>query len=299
MTIPLFTNVPNSNDPVNFAAYMDALLAGLNPWATAANALAAAMTAVAAGGAVSLQFTFDTATADADPTAGKLRLNQATQNTSTIIRTDLVGSDGSTYTDVLALFDDSTSTNKGYLKLLKADDATKWLLFAVASVATPGGYKNITATCVAYSTANPFANGDALLLDFTPTGDAGTPGATGAAGPSAVLVAKGNSGTSTQTYDYSAGGIQTSTATGNHTLATSNWPTTGNLGILLIRLTNGGAYTLTMPTINWIKPDGTTTTSFSTYMASLPGRSALQSSGTDQILWWSSDAGSTIYGKLV
>ena len=52
-------------------------------------------------------------------------------------------------------------------------------------------------------------------------------------------VAKGNSGTSTQTYDYTAGSVQTSTATGNHTLATSNWPPTGNLGVILILLTNG------------------------------------------------------------
>lgn len=114
-----------------------------------------------------------------------------------------------------------------------------------------------------------------------------------------TVVAKGNSGTSTQTYDYSAGSVQTSTATGNHTLATSNWPPTGNLGVLLVLLTNGGAYTLTMPTINWIQPSGVVTTSFSTYLASLSGRPALQSSGTDQILWWTSDAGTTIYGKLV
>ena len=73
-------------------------------------------------------------------------------------------------------------------------------------------------------------------------------------------VAKGNSGTSTQTYDYTAGSVQTSTATGNHTLATSNWPPTGNLGVILILLTNGGAYTLTMPTINWIQPSGVVTT---------------------------------------
>ncbi len=112
-------------------------------------------------------------------------------------------------------------------------------------------------------------------------------------------VAKGNSGTSTQTYDYTAGSVQTSTATGNHTLATSNWPPTGNLGVILILLTNGGAYTLTMPTLNWSQPSGVVTTSFSTYLASLTGRSALQPSGTDQILWWSLAAGTTIYGKLV
>lgn len=114
-----------------------------------------------------------------------------------------------------------------------------------------------------------------------------------------TVVDKGNSSTSTQTYDYTAGSVQTSTATGNHTIATSNWPPTGNLGQILIQLTNGGAYTLTWPTVSWIKPDGTTTTSISTYLAANTGRTALQTSGMDQILLWSRDAGTTIYGKLV
>ena len=118
-------------------------------------------------------------------------------------------------------------------------------------------------------------------------------------GESVTTVAKGNSGTSTQTYDYSAGTLQTSTATGNHTIAFSNWPTSGNLGVLQIILTNGGAYTLTWPTINWIKPDGTLTTSISTYLSSLTGRSALQTSGTDQFIFWTIDAGTTVYGKIV
>lgn len=114
-----------------------------------------------------------------------------------------------------------------------------------------------------------------------------------------TVVDKGNSSTTTQTYDYTAGSVQTSTATGNHTIATSNWPPTGNLGELLIILTNGGAYTLTWPTISWIKPDGTTTTSIATYLAANTGRTALQTSGVDQILLWSRDAGTTIYGKLI
>ena len=114
-----------------------------------------------------------------------------------------------------------------------------------------------------------------------------------------TVVNKGNSGTSTQTYDYTAGSVQTSTATGNHTIATSNWPPTGNLGNILIVLTNGGAYTLTWPTISWLQPNGTTTTSISTYLAANTGRTALQTSGVDQILLWSQDAGTTIYGKLV
>lgn len=114
-----------------------------------------------------------------------------------------------------------------------------------------------------------------------------------------TVLDKGNSGTTTQTFDYTAGSVQTWTATGNHTIATSNWPPTGNLGELLLIGTNLGAFTLTWPTINWLKPDGTTTTSLATYLAANTGRTALQSSGVDQILLWSRDGGTTIYGKLV
>lgn len=110
---------------------------------------------------------------------------------------------------------------------------------------------------------------------------------------------KGNSSTTTQTFNYTAGSHQKVTATGNHTIATSNWPPTGNLGEILIEYVNGGAYALTWPTINWLLSNGSTTTSFATYMADNPGRSTLQSSGTDFIVLWSRDAGTTIYGKLI
>ena len=177
MPITQLVNLPNSvTRQPTFAADIDAIWPQINTFATEATALAAAMTAVAAGGAVSLQYTFDTTTTDSDPGAGKLRLNQAAQNTATVIRADLAGSDGSALTDILALLDDSTSTNKGYITLRHATTATKWLVFSVASVASPAGYRNITATCVASSAASPFTNADAILFDFTPTGDKGETG---------------------------------------------------------------------------------------------------------------------------
>lgn len=110
---------------------------------------------------------------------------------------------------------------------------------------------------------------------------------------------KGNSGTTLQTLDYTAGSHQKITTTGAFTIATSNWPPTGNLGELLLELVNGGSQTITWPTITWIKPDGTTTTSIATYLAANMVRTALQTSGTDFFLLWSRDAGTTIYGKLV
>lgn len=114
-----------------------------------------------------------------------------------------------------------------------------------------------------------------------------------------VFVDKGNSGTTTQTLDYADGSHQKITATGNHTIATSNWPPTGNTGYLQLDLVNGNAFTVTWPTINWEKPDGTFTTSIATYLAANGTRTALQTSGTDTFVFWSRDAGATIYGKLV
>jgi hypothetical protein len=151
----------------------------LNTFAAQANALAAGLNAIATGAALAIPLTFSTTTTDSDPGNGILRLDNATQNTATTVRTDLIGNDGSTWTDVIALFDDSTSTVKGFITLVDTDDATKWLVFSVASLATPGGYVNITVTCVASSAANPFADGASLALKFTRTGDKGDTGATG------------------------------------------------------------------------------------------------------------------------
>lgn len=107
---------------------------------------------------------------------------------------------------------------------------------------------------------------------------------------------KGSSGTSTQTIDYTAGSSQKITATGSHTIAFSNWPPTGNYGAIKLRAVNFGAYTITWPTISWVKPDGTTTTSAATWLAAWTGRTAFQSSGTDFLIFWTDDGGTTIYG---
>ena len=177
---------PATDTPATFstkaAAFVLAQVAEvteLNTWATQANALAAGLNAIATGSALAIPLTFSTTTTDSDPGNGIVRLNQAAQNTSTVIRTDLIGNDGSTWTDVIALFDDSTSTVKGFIMLVDLADATKWLAFSVASLATPGGYVNITVACVAYSAANPFANGASLALKFTRNGDKGDTGAAG------------------------------------------------------------------------------------------------------------------------
>jgi hypothetical protein len=109
---------------------------------------------------------------------------------------------------------------------------------------------------------------------------------------------KGNSSTTAQTLDYTAGSVQKITATGAFTLSTSNWPPSGNFGVIQLELANGGAFAITWPTINWIKPDGSTTTVFATWLAASTGRTALQTSGIDKIKLETTDAGTTIYGRF-
>ncbi len=102
-----------------------------------------------------------------------------------------------------------------------------------------------------------------------------------------------NSGT-TNALDYVNGSHQRwAPNTGAQTLSITNWPPSGNLGELLIEGVNLGAATITWPTINWIKSDGTTTTTFSANGVTL------QASGIDWVLLWTRDAGTTIYGKVV
>lgn len=126
--------------------------------------------------ATAIQYTFDTTTTDADPGAGKLRLSSATQNTSTVIRVDLTDINAADMTTLLDTFDDSTNTIKGQIRLSKLGDATKFIVFALTSMASPTGYRNITGTVVASSASNPFANADTLVLSFVRAGDAGVSG---------------------------------------------------------------------------------------------------------------------------
>lgn len=151
-----------------FDAAYAAHIAALPTLVTEINDTAALLNAGAGMGAIAIAYTFSTTTTDADPGNGILRLNQATQNTATVIRADLLDSGGATVTPVLDTFDDTSGTVKGYIRLVKASDSTKWLVFSVSALASPSGYKNITVANIGSSAASPFANSDAIILYFTP-----------------------------------------------------------------------------------------------------------------------------------
>lgn len=141
----------------------------------------------AVGGPIAIPYVFKSPTADADPTPGGIRLSDATQNLSTVIRADLLNS---ALADVTGRLDAIPVIGTGAIiaigSLVHATTPeSKWIDFKVTAYASPTGYRNLTIEVTSSSAANPFADGDAVVLNLTPllvgaTGDTGTTGATGA-----------------------------------------------------------------------------------------------------------------------
>jgi hypothetical protein len=173
------TQMPNqSQDQTTFDNLWAAVLAALPTFGAQFNASIANYNAANAGSAYAIPYTVDlSSTTDADPGNGKLRFGSSTQNASTVLRLDLLNALSTDVTAILDTFDASTSTVKGMIRLVKQGDATQFLMFNVTARSAPTGYRDITVTPVASSSANPFAQGDAVLLHFTRTGDKGDIGA--------------------------------------------------------------------------------------------------------------------------
>jgi hypothetical protein len=102
---------------------------------------------------------------------------------------------------------------------------------------------------------------------------------------------KGSIGTGTVTFNASLNTKGKLTVTGALTVAFSSWPASGSYGEYEIQLVNGGSAAVTWPTVNWLKGDGTSSITFTDMSV------ALQTSGTNWVIVWSTDGGSTLYGR--
>jgi hypothetical protein len=118
-------------------------------------------------------------------------------------------------------------------------------------------------------------------------------------GINSSIVDKGTVTTGTVICNLSNANVFRLQVGGPLTLTVTSWPASGLRLYAAFKLVNAGSSAVTItPTINWVKPDGTFTTSIATYMTAI-GRTGLQTSGTDHMIWWSDDAGTTIYGKMI
>lgn len=193
-----------------------------------------------------------------------------------------------------------TVTSSGNLTLggtltLTSTQVTNGLGFTPYDATNPSGYIT-SAALTSYLTTTSAASTYAALAGATFTGAVGLSDQNLTR---TMLKDQGyayfNSNT-TNALDFVNGSYQrwAPTASSNPTLTISNWPPSGNLGEMLVEAVNlAAAGTVTYPAANWIKSDGTFAASPSA------GGVTFQSAGTDFILFWTRDAGTTIYAKVV
>lgn len=101
---------------------------------------------------------------------------------------------------------------------------------------------------------------------------------------------KGTINSGVVTFDVSVSSVQKLTVGGALTVAFINWPVSGRYGEIEIELINGGT-NVTWPAINWLKGDGTNSTTFSSMGVTLNG------SGTNWVIVWSTTGGSVLWGR--
>ncbi|MGY8632549.1 hypothetical protein RAD15_08640 [Bradyrhizobium sp. 14AA] len=123
--------------------------------------------ATSAPAAVAIAYKFSTKTADTDPGAGALRLNDVDQARATGIFLDLLDKSGRDRSDGLDLLDQSSEHIKGQVRLVKADDPSRWLAFDLSAAVKGKGYRKLMLACTDASGPRPFADNDGVVLLFT------------------------------------------------------------------------------------------------------------------------------------
>lgn len=121
-----------------------------------------------------IPWAWDTATGAADPGTGKIRGNNATLSSITAFYVSATDANGASEATWLDAIDDSTSTLKGYLQLVKTSAAANSMLFQVTGVSGSGAYRTIAVTYVSGSAT--LSAGDSIALTSARTGDKGDGG---------------------------------------------------------------------------------------------------------------------------
>lgn len=182
-------------------------------------------------------------TTDADPGAGKLRWNNASQSAATVLFLDDVTSGGANLTGIWAAL-----ASGGFVYAQNPDDHDVWSINLCSAVVDATGYAKLTITRLAGD--GSFANGDPMLVTleqgYTPTSFSG------GALTSALNEAKATNIASASTTDIGA-------ATGNlvHVTGTTTITALGTVQAGTARtVVFDGALTLTHNATSLILPTG-------------------------------------------
>ena len=166
----------------------DAIVAGptvANITAAESNATAAAasaVTAAAEASAANPKYTFSTSTSMADPGAGTLRYNHGTvASVSAIAIDDTTADTGNPDIEAwIASWDDSTSTVKGWLRLVEPGTPANYAVFHITGLTNNSGWVQLAVTHI--DSNGTFGNGDSIRVMFSRSGDKGDTGSQGIQG---------------------------------------------------------------------------------------------------------------------
>lgn len=111
-----------------------------------------------------LQYRFSASTVAADPTTGFLRLNQAVQNTATVIRLSETNSRLQNVATWLSVMQGSSTTPLGVVTLQHITDPGRFIRFNLTGMVDNGSYWDLTVTPVESSHPNPFSENDAGIV---------------------------------------------------------------------------------------------------------------------------------------
>ena len=122
-----------------------------------------------------LNYQFNTSTSNADPGSGKLAFNNGTLASATALYISETTDSSQAVSAFLAYWDDSDSTTKGLLKIVKQSDLTVFHVYEITGTITDnGGWDTFTVSYVAGN--GTLANNDELTVTFIPVGDKGDAG---------------------------------------------------------------------------------------------------------------------------
>ena len=145
-------------------------------------------------GGQTFNYVFNTATSDADPTAGKLAFNNADISAATTMFIDDSDDDGSDIQTFLRTIDDSDSTIKGHVRISNRTDASDFAILTIGgSITEASGYFKVPVSYVSGS-ATAFSNSENIVSTFARTGDVGDTGAKGQKGQGGTDGSDGSKG---------------------------------------------------------------------------------------------------------
>ncbi len=125
-------------------------------------------------GGDSAMFQYSTTTTDADPGAGKFRLNNATISSATQMYIDDLEFNGTDVSAWVQSWDDvsGNDTNRGRIRISKANTLDTWMVFKVTGAITDAsGYTKVSLVYI--DTAGSFADDDKVFISFTASGEDG------------------------------------------------------------------------------------------------------------------------------